>query len=187
MINDLLNHLLNHLGKNRFSPLNDNPKNLPDGPGVYIICTPSLECLPIQMGPLKYNILNGHYVIYVGIAGRPTSKKKSIRTRDYKNHFDGHARGSTLRKSLGVLFDLRKRQTLNEEGSTKFRFVQQDEAKLSNWMKENLLLYFFEMENPIEVEQQLIDYFNPPLNIKDNANPVNIDFRKELSGLRRLQ
>lgn len=51
------------------------------------------------MKELEFLCINGLPVIYVGIAGRSTSKVKSLRKRDYKNHFNGNARESTLRKS----------------------------------------------------------------------------------------
>ncbi len=38
------------------------------------------------MKELEYAYVNGLPVIYVRIAGRPTSRVKSIRKRDYSNH-----------------------------------------------------------------------------------------------------
>ena len=39
-------------------------------------------------------------MLYVGLSGG-----RGLRKRDYRNHFKGTARNSTLRKSLGALFD----------------------------------------------------------------------------------
>jgi hypothetical protein len=35
------------------------------------------------------------------------------------------------------------------------------------------------------IEKQLIDHFNPPLNLKGNSNSVNSDFRQLLKKLRQ--
>lgn len=138
------------------------------------------------MRGLKYNYLTDLPVIYVGIAGRPTSRVRSLRYRDYKIHFSGDARRSTLRKSLGVLFGFRKVFSEKSVRSTKYKFNPEDEGTLSEWMKTNLTLHFLQMEEPLIAEQFLINYFNPPLNLKDNHNKTNSDFRKKLSELRTV-
>src|SRR3989339_666872 len=62
-----------------------------------------------------------------------------------------------------------------------------DEEKLSKWMKENLTLFFFKNDNSASNENTLIDKFNPPLNLDKNKNLVNQTFRKELSRLRNIK
>ena len=47
-----------------------------------------------------------------------TSRLKSLRKRDYENHFNGTARKFTLTKSLGVLFNLKKQY----ESKTRFNY-----------------------------------------------------------------
>lgn len=103
-----LKELLNKLLANTFIPTIDMPAKLPDAAGAYLICAKHTDVLPVRMKELEYSYVNGLPVIYVGIAGRPTSRVKSIRKRDYRNHFNGKARSSTLRKSLGVLFGFEK-------------------------------------------------------------------------------
>lgn len=116
-------------------------------------------------------------IIYVGISNR------SLRARDYRNHFNGNARGSTLRKSLGPLFHFIK---LKEENNlSKYRFVKEDEERLSMWMKKYLRLHYCVSDTPNEIEKLLISELNPPLNIKDNKNDINIEFRKHLMESRR--
>ena len=175
----MLEILLKKLEKNQFFPLIDNHTILPKGDGIYLVCVKGIELLPPQMRSLDYRFINNCPVIYVGI-----SKKQGIRKRDYRNHFYGNARGSTLRKSLGVLFGLRKLHSNSERGTTKYRFVPSDEMKLSGWMKENVFLHFIQYNNPDEFEVSLIDHFNPPLNIRNNTNQGNIEFRQKLSLLR---
>lgn len=66
--------------------------------------------------------------------------------------------------------------------------MEVDENKLSEWMKHNLLLFFREEKNVInieEIEKELINSYNPPLNIKMNNNTINEDFRELLKELRK--
>ena len=118
-------------------------------------------------------------VIYTGIASI------SLRTRDYRQHFEGNNAGrSTLRKSLGVLFGYQQIARDKVQSNNKTKFHPQDELKLSEWMRINLIMFAFPGENYIAVEKQLINYFNPPLNLKGNKNPVNSAFRQIVSSYR---
>ncbi|WP_238883869.1 GIY-YIG nuclease family protein [Clostridium sp. YIM B02551] len=175
--------ILNELLKNIFIPKIDSPTKLPNAQGAYLLCAKSVDVLLSRMKSLEYEYINGLPVIYVGIAGRPTSKIKSLRKRDYKNHFTGKARSSTLRRSLGVLFDFKK-YFGNENNNLKYKFINEHEEKLSKWMKENLIMHFVTIDNPMEFELYLIDTYAPPLNLKDNHSEKNKDFRRELSKLR---
>ena len=67
----------------------------------------------------------------------------------------------------------------------KVRFNDDDERELRGWMAENLLFYFQPNNRPKEFENELIERFNPPLNLMENDNPVNLEFRSVLSSLRR--
>jgi len=84
----------------------------------------------------------------------------------------------TMRKSIGVLMELKF-----DSSSGNKRFCISDEKKLSDWMFENLIFLYCETDEPM-AEAKLITQYNPPLNIKNNTNPVNAEFRKELSALR---
>ncbi|MCB2342898.1 GIY-YIG nuclease family protein [Clostridium estertheticum] len=178
-----MKELLSKLLENTFIPTIDTPTKLPDEAGAYLICAKDTDLLPEGMKELEYTYVNGLPVIYVGIAGRPTSRVKSIRKRDYRNHFNGKARSSTLRKSLGVLFGFEKEYE-NETNNLKYKFIDAHEEKLSKWMKDNLIMHFVRIDNPMEFEIYLINTYEPPLNLKDNKSEKNRDFRKELSRLR---
>lgn len=175
--------LLNKLLENTFIPTVDMPTKLPDAAGAYLICVRNADDLPVKMKELEYSYVNELPVIYVGIAGRPISKVKSIRKRDYRNHFNGKARSSTLRKSLGVLFGLEKEYE-SETNNLKYKFIDEHEERLSKWMKDNLIMNFVTIDNPMEFEIYLINTYEPPLNLKDNNSEKNRTFRKELSQLR---
>lgn len=171
-----LKNILKSFEKNRFDPLDGIETNIPDESGNYIICLKSGSRLPIGIISPKFSSFIGLKVIYTGIAS------KSLRNRDFRQHFKGNNAGlSTLRKSLGVLFDYklipRDKEPLN--GKTKFENIE--ERKLSEWMKHNLLMFYLPRTNFAEIEIALINHFNPPLNLKDNHNTINADYRKWLS------
>ena len=58
------------------------------------------------------------------------------------------------------------------------------EVRLSEWMRNNLLMAYFVNVNPEPLEDQLIKELNPPLNLAKNSNRVNHEFREMLSKLR---
>ena len=173
----LLEDVLRSFEGNVFMPKSDSAKLLPNEKGVYIITVQDKEALPLPMRDLRYSYLAGRPIVYVGISN------KSLRVRDYRSHFKGNTRGSTLRKSLGSLLSLAKKRT--ESILSKYRFEKDDEVLLSEWMINNLVLHYFVIDNPLIIEKLLIDQLNPPLNLKDNKNIENIDFRIRLKELRR--
>jgi hypothetical protein len=178
MANDL-NFILKSFKQNRFDPSEDSETTIPDQCGNYIICLKSNSKLPkISIIPVL-STFSGLRVIYTGIAGG------SLRSRDYRQHFKGNNAGrSTLRKSLGVLFGYKLIPRDNDQSNGKTKFGQTDEKKLSDWMKQNLLMFFLPTTNFAVTEIALINHFNPPLNLKDNHNSINADFRKLLSNMR---
>lgn len=156
---------------------------LPNVAGNYIFLLREGCQLPqIEIEPVitKVEIAGKLYqAIYTGIASN------NLRQRDYRQHFIGNdASHSTLRKSLGCLFgyDFIPRNA----GDTKHKkFNTQDEATLSLWMKNNLLLAYTENIEPEPLENELIKELNPPLNLSKNYNSTNAEYRELLSKLRR--
>lgn len=165
---------------NIFDPSKDKTKLIPDEKGVYLISIKSITQLPEQMRDVFFNRFNEREVLYVGLSGG-----RGLRKRDYRNHFNGTARNSTLRKSLGVLFGYEKVHSRNEAKSTKYRFDIDSEQELSRWMKANLMMHYCTgIENVELIESMLIEAFNPPLNLAKNRNETNKKFRQYLSKLR---
>jgi len=169
-----------------FDPQKMRTSVLPDKPGNYIIVLRSTSSLPIEkqfstipiLTPFDYK--NDKYnVVYVG------KSSKSLRIRDYKQHFTGTAGNSTARKSLGCLlgFKLIPRD-INSPQNGKTTFNEFDEHALTEWMKDNLLLFYYANNDYKNVEKELIRIYNPPLNLQGNFNKTNRDFRRELSALR---
>jgi len=164
---------------NSFDPKLDAENKIDDCPGNYIICLrKNIELPSVSFSP-KLTKFAGLNVIYTGIASG------SLRARDYRQHFKGDNAGrSTLRKSLGVLFGYKliPRDKDSNNGKTKFNI--KDEQELSKWMLTNLVMFFLPTADFNNIEIKLINHFNPPLNIKDNQNAVNADFRHLLLSLR---
>lgn len=171
-----------------FDPTRDDNEALPDIPGNYLVVLRLSSELPksILIPELQTFVYhsNEYKVIYTGIS------KKGIRSRDYKQHFTGNAGKSTLRKSLGSLMEFPKiprSKNKPEDGKTKFN--DENEKKLSLWMKENLLLLYSTDKKTKaaieEWEQELISDYNPPLNIQKNKNSVNKEYREMLQKLRK--
>lgn len=174
-----LTSLLQTFKQNRFDPTIDNETTIPDKSGNYILCLKPNSNLPkVSISPTLTSF-DGLKVIYTGIAGG------SLRSRDYRQHFKGNNAGrSTLRKSLGVLFGYKQIPRDSDPSNGKTKFGQTDEQKLTEWMINNLVMYFLPTTDFDSIEIKLINHFNPPLNLKDNHNSTNADFRKLLSSLR---
>lgn len=86
-----------------FDPMTMDSSMLPNVAGNYVFLLRKGSQLPkIDIEPKIPEVTldgNTYQAIYTGIAS------KSLRTRDYRNHFvDNDASRSTLRKSIGSLF-----------------------------------------------------------------------------------
>lgn len=164
---------------NRFDPKIDFETTIVNSSGNYIICLKRNSKLPsVSINPILTNF-EGFQVIYTGIS------KYSLRTRDFKQHFKGNNAGrSTLRKSLGALFGYKHIPRDKNPNTGKTKFGKVDEDELSEWMCENLIMFFLPTLDFDSIEIELIKLFNPPLNLKSNKSIINSDFRQLLSRLR---
>lgn len=133
-----------------------------EGKGLYLFCLRDGYDLP-GVTPGR------HGVVYVGM----TDKSLLIR-----NHFlHAHSGGSTLRRSLGAL--LRERLKLEPirrdskpENANKYRFTDDSEARLTEWMKASLLAAQLEIGDDVATrETALIREMEPPLNLIKWPNP----------------
>lgn len=118
-------------------------------------------------------------VLYTGVG-------KNLYERIIKVHYGDNAGRSTLRKSLGSLcgygfIPRDKNKPMN--GKTKFK--PEDEQKITSWMMTNLIVLYKENPNYAKDEIKLINKYNPPLNIKENENSVNWNYREKLHLLRK--
>lgn len=175
-----LNAILNGFRQNIFDPNQDTAEKLPNAQGNYLFCLKTGSPFNFLMAKTRPGLSRFEEldVIYTGVAS------KSFRSRDYKSHFGYNAGRSTLRKSLGVLFGYRQIPRDKDHLSGKTKFTETDELNLSRWMTSNLLMFYFVNPDWKADEIQLINYFNPPLNLKDNHNEENLAFRQSLKHLR---
>lgn len=174
-----LTSLLKTFMQNLFDPLADLESSIADSSGNYILCLRPKSKLPKVSITPTLTTFNGLQVIYTGIAGG------SLRSRDYRQHFRGNNAGrSTLRKSLGVLFGYKLIPRDKDPNTGKTKFDIADEMELTSWMCDNLLMFTLPTSDFDSIEIKLINHFNPPLNLKDNHNSINADFRQLLSSLR---
>lgn len=162
-----------------FDPLKDDVNTIPSLSGNYIFVLREGSKLTGIDIPVTFTKFRGYDVIYVGEAS------KSLQSRIVKQHFKGNAGKSTLRKSIGCLFgyDLIPRDSKYDE-NRKTKFNVADENRLSDWIKTNLLLFYYPNKDYANVEDQLIKDLNPPLNLNNNSNPINFEFREHLTELR---
>jgi hypothetical protein len=165
----------------KFTPNRDDVSNIPKLPGNYIICLIEGTALPRELIGIKPVMIkfSGLDVIYTGVSN-------NLRARDFNQHFDGNNAGrSTLRKSLGCLFDYPQiPRDKNQPDNGKTKFSEKNEELLSQWMHSNLVFFFYPNNSYDELETRLINYLNPPLNLSKNNNEENKAFRNLLSGLR---
>lgn len=162
-----------------FDPLKDDVNTVPTLSGNYIFALRKNSKLPDIGIPVTYTKFRDYEVIYVGLAST------SLRDRDVEKHFNGNAGSSTLRKSLGCLFGynlIPRDSHYNNNGKTKFNVT--DESELSDWIKTNLLLFYYPNKEFDRIESLLIQALNPPLNLDKNHNVINSEFRKHLTKLR---
>jgi len=175
-----IDNILDKFRRNRYEPSVDPVEKIPDRPGNYILCLRRGSKLPPCMGiEPTCTTFEGLDVIYTGISNN------SLRRRDYHKHFGNNAGQSTLRKSLGVLFGYKQIPRDKSILSGKTKFCLEDEKRLTEWMQNNLVLFYLDHSNCKQIEGKLINHYNPPLNLRDNHNTVNLEFRKQLSQLRR--
>lgn len=168
-----------------FDPTNMT-KGLPvEAPGNYIFLLRPDVVLPTDMiaeqpvfTTLTYEDV-AYRVLYTGVT------KDSLYERVFKIHLTGNNAGkSTLRKSLGCLWGYTFVARDKKPDSKKTKFADNDEVSITTWMRKNLLVLFVPNSNFEADEQELIDAFNPPLNLDKNRNAVNLNYRQQLKLLR---
>lgn len=169
-----------------FDPTNMT-KGLPvEAPGNYIFLLRPDVILPTDMileqpvfSTLTYEG-TAYRVLYTGVT------KASLYERVFKIHLTGNNAGkSTLRKSLGCLWGYSFVARDKKPDSKKTKFADKDEASITAWMRKKLLVLFAPNTNFDADEQDLINTFNPPLNLQKNHNVVNSDYRRQLEVLRK--
>ena len=179
--NDAASHLLNPGDLFTVSDLRNNPKLIPAAGGVYAWW---FSKIPPKVCIDETKIIQGHRLLYVGIAPRKPSPTEKAGTRTLRdrllNHFRGPIGSSTLRRTLATLLASELELRLGSLPSERIGMPAEDETILSKWMNANARLNWVTSDAPWEVEEQLIKRVRLPLNIKGSSG----DFAKILSQLR---
>lgn len=167
-----------------FHPNKDADTVFPKRAGNYIFLLKKDEKLPmvgiVNLPVVRtIEIQNQEYqIVYTGIA------TDDLRQRVAGKHFNGGNAGrSTLRLSLGCLMGMTKIPR-DKEVNSHYKFREVDEAKLTKWMCENMIVLYLPYEDFDDLEGSMIATLNPPLNLDKNHNAENKTFRDELKYLR---
>ncbi len=129
--------------------------------------------------PLLGDSISKHQIIYIG------KTESSQEKRDSKTHFTtGKTGNSTVRKSIGSilcsqenLIPIPRNDSDYEAGRlSHFKFDESSEKIITNWMKNNFALSFYEYPESKQLidklETEIIKQLKPILNI-DHKNPDN--------------
>jgi hypothetical protein len=177
---NLLDHSLlrDFEGPVRRAEIMSGTVSLPQAPGVYVWCfrqappgVPSSDCLSHGGWPM----------LYVGISpdgrSRPGSRQ-GLRSR-IRHHLGGNAKGSTLRRTLGILLSGQSGFPLRRVGSGKrMTLTHLGEQWLDRWLDENALLFWRTVEQPWLLEDEIIRNVSCPLNLRGNEkHPFNTVLR----------
>lgn len=169
-----------------YDPMEANgTSSIPDRKGCYLIVLRAnaafVECKKIAIAPKLTSIdVSGtsFSVVYVG-------ETKSLRD-EYENNFLGKVgNNSSFWKSIGCLmgYTLYQGDTSSAIGAFS-KFSVSAEKGIKKWITGNLLFLYCADEENLCTEQEMINAYNPPLNLLNNSNKVNSQYRKKLSELR---
>ena len=126
-----------------------------------------------------------HEILYIGKSAKP---KSNLQQRIARTHFkSGLTSRSTVRKTFGsILKETLSLKPILRNKSDKFRFDQESEDKLTEWMKSNLSVSFYEFPKTEQeigrLETNIICLLIPKLNIRQNPNN---SFGNKLTRLRK--
>jgi hypothetical protein len=138
----------------------------PASPGIYAWFFQSVPPVVPCNGCIRRQ---GHTLLYVGIAPSRQSSRATLRSRILGNHFGSNAEGSTLRRTLGCLFEKQLGTTLRLVGSGTMTFAAK-ETTLTAWMTKNAAVAWGEVQAPWRFESQILHQLPLPLNITNNAH-----------------
>lgn len=143
-----------------------SPDLLPAAPGFYCWWSlrGALPALPHIPHPTNRDVS----LLYVGISPARETSRQTIRSRVIGNHLNGNIGSSTFRFILAALLidALELRPFVR---GTKVALEATDNARLSAWQRERLLLAWCAQERPWEVEGEVIAQLGPPLNSAGNT------------------
>jgi hypothetical protein len=107
-------------------------------------------------------------LLYIGISPARETSQQTIRSRVLGNHPNGNIGSSTFRFILAALLVDALELRPFPRGA-KVALDATDNARLSAWQREQLLLTWCARERPWEIEGEVIARLGPPLNSAGNA------------------
>ena len=158
-----------------YDPLVDSLESIPEAPGSVIFVLRYMSSI-YQLAGMDLKEFEGLDVLFVG-------DSENLRKRIAFDHFRGDSSRSSLRISLGCLLEMVQIPRGKTPDGVHFRFSKDDEQWLTQWMKENLLVYYQVTPFHGQLTQLLMSAYNPPLNL-ENTSSDRQQFRKELIELR---
>jgi hypothetical protein len=126
----------------------------------------------------------GLTLLYIGSSPDKKGSANATQTiqQRVRYHFNGHADGSTLRRSLGILLARQSGFPLRKVGSgKKMTLTKKGEEWLDQWMQENAFVTWVEHDQPWDLENELFHAILLPLNIQGNKHSP---FAAELTRIR---
>ena len=143
----------------------DSVLNFPDQaePGVYAIFALDLKCLPgITIPPSG--------VVYIGLSS-DLEKRNHFKAKNSGFHSPRRSFGAILKEDLG-LRAIPRGTGSSETNYRCFRFLDEDEMKLTAWMQVNLEYAIYPYDGDVDaLETRLIRQGEPPLNLTKWSNP----------------
>lgn len=149
--------------------------DLPDTPGLYSIHIQNFDILPTKLGTELRR--QDDTLLYIG------KTTKSLRKRLWEEELHAQ-RPATFFRTIGAVLGFRppKSSLAGKSNQCNYRFSSDDNAKIIQWIEDNLLVNFIECTNNINyIEKHLIQEAKPLMNIQNNPKPFEfvIKSRKE--------
>ncbi len=154
---------------------------------------PGLYAFTLSTGAQLKHFGKGNQIIYVGKA------EESLKQRDFNTHFNDKRTGnSTLRRSIGAILKAEleatafsRNGTLIKSNINHYKFDKKTEDKVSQWMKDNLLIGYWEYnvnnekDTLREKEIALTIALKPTLDLDKKTQKYNIH-AEALTALRQI-
>ena len=127
-------------------------------------------------------VRDGLSLLYIGTAGADQGKNGTLRNRLGDHHLGGNERRSTVCQTLAALMPEVAGAAVarNERGRIKFHTSGEGAARMRQWMDQNIAACWIADPRPADLEIDLVQYYQPPLNIEFNRHR----FVMELQALR---
>lgn len=126
----------------QFDPSMDSSKQIPNSPGNYFVVIRDINDFPNNGFEVVCKAFKGMNIVYTGRTG------SGLRRRIVAQHMGYISGNSTLRQSLGCLFRYNQfPRDASNPNNGHIRFTNENEITLTEWIKSNLIFYYFPNNN----------------------------------------